>query len=205
MIVALYPDHHHLPFWHSPTNAKEVFDPEVHAGRLVEAHESRWVPECRENMMFAVGQRLDEVGKAAAWNVLMGLHSVDAPQLMGHVSLLCNCGEEKRWWHWSKRFWVQISTLPEGWEGDGIPEIVADDGKTLRVRHVWSDTSIHRTPYGLIPEGDRDHADAEYWKNFFSEKIRGAHRSYASTAAEGYENAERFWSISQTLASQALS
>lgn len=169
MLVALYSDHHRLPFWPgSKPLPEEMFDPEVHGKRV---------------FTFNAGTSTEEkqaVSDSWMWPVLMGLHQIDWP-IMAHVSAFCEC-QGPGLWHFPKRVWIQISTLPSEKTQEGIPLTVgpkktADEEPKVLVQHLWGGDNGTRSPYDfVIPQGEREPPpesnQPEFWRDFFMTELR---------------------------------
>jgi hypothetical protein len=152
MNVVLYQDHHHLPFYGPGHHPDAPLTPEYGEREL--QHEGKPFP----------------LKSTWLWPVLEGLQESNLPYL-AHVSALCGCGKNGRW-HFCKRVWVQITTMPEEQVG-GIPLIVKNDEKT--VTHLWGGDNGTRSPYDFLPEAERDVVhDKTFWKSFFEGKLRDA-------------------------------
>jgi hypothetical protein len=167
MLIALYASHHQLPFWHSPEQPTEVFNPKRHGRRRLTLSDE--TPLVRNSFI---------------WPVLMGLHAIDRP-LMAHVSAFCNCGSRGKW-HFPKRVWIQITTLPSWKSQLGIPVTVVD-GKTV-VKHIWGGDNGTYTPFQLLGkqpvEGENT---VPFWEHFFEQKLQEAR----AEALERFNQAKR--------------
>lgn len=156
MIIALYDNHHHLPFWHKPKNPTRLFQ----NGLLNEY-------KCENDEAFS--------GKIRA--CLAGLDALDAPGLMAHMSL--SVDEEARTMGNNKRIWVQITTKPAMNNEMGVPIILSPNGE-VEVDHVWGGDNGTRSPIELIPVEVREEIEClsmDYWKYFFEEMLGKAKRS----------------------------
>lgn len=162
MKVALYPHHHALPFWHSPEQPKIIFDPAVMADWTHTFEE--WDKDQGKHVKKTVPLKDHWM-----WPVLMGLHSLDIPSAMAHVSVYFN--KKTRTFELPKRKWVQISTLPQKTNTQGIP-VVVSKGK-VTVEHMWGGDNGTYTPYQLLSketvEGEQT---PEFWTNFFLTQLR---------------------------------
>ncbi len=150
MEIALYTDHNELPFGQSPTQPNEMFDPKRHRNR---------------ELTFVCSEATVE--ESWIWPVLMGLHAITLP-VMAHVSAFRPLlGDNK--WAYSKRVWVQITTLPIEVHDD-FPLIIKDG--TVTVAHLWGGNNNTADPYdfleGKVIEGSSEPA---FWQNFFTEKL----------------------------------
>lgn len=174
MIVALYQDHHQLPWWGGKTNPFDIFNPEKHKSlpfkgdhkieeiegvRTIVGHET--IPLEREKQLFSL---------------LSGLHDVEASHLMAHVSAMCGCEMEKEgWWHYPKRVWVQVSTLPDEFTEAGIPVVYNIIGERKpEVHRVWGgDNGTGFPSQFFVDERLREMAanDSKIWTRFFVEQL----------------------------------
>lgn len=151
MEIALYRGHHFLPFWHSPQQPGEVFDPKRHKKRKLFFRNAEPQVAC-ESML---------------WPILMGLHAVDIPLVMGHVSAFCRHNNK---WCFPKRIWVQITTLPPGRTVHGVP-IVVHDGEVM-VKHLWGGNNGTHSPYQFLGQKAVEGEDtAIFWQHFFEQKL----------------------------------
>src|SRR5688572_25153635 len=116
MQIALHRGHHALPFWHSPEQPTMIFDPAVHG---------KWSRTIQDESVTDKYVEIDiPFESTAMWPILMGLHAIDLP-LLAHVSTGLHEGKA----HFFKRMWVQITTLPENKNADGIPIVLDPDTK----------------------------------------------------------------------------
>lgn len=172
MLIALHRTHHTLPFWHNPQQAKEVFDPERHGQRELTFRDGP-VP----------------VKETWIWPLLKGLHDVEMP-VMAHVSAFCNCGDEGTW-HFPKRIWVQITTLPTEKDDQGVPVTIRGEERT--VKGLWGYDNGTYTPYEFLDKEnqkfDKSKHTAEFWRNFFVEKMRAVRADAQEEAVGAREKA----------------
>lgn len=169
MLIALYSDHHHLPFWHgSKPLPEEIFDPEIHGKRVLTFNPG------------TTGEKKQSVPEGWLWPVLMGLRQIDWP-IMAHVSAFCEC-QGPGIWHYPKRVWVQISTLPAEKDERGIPLTVQpkandEERQQVLVQHLWGGDNSTYSPYDfVIPKGEREPPpesnQPEFWRDFFTEALK---------------------------------
>jgi hypothetical protein len=95
---------------------------------------------------------------------------------MAHVSALCGCEMEKEgWWHYPKRVWVQISTLPNEFTENGIPVVYDMIGKRKpEVYSVWGgDNGTGFPSQFFLGEQLQEMAanDSKIWTRFFVEQL----------------------------------
>lgn len=150
MLVAIYPEHHDLPFWHYPKLPSTLF--------------GLYMGEFRVPYPPSPYSKLEN---EAIWRVLVALHELEIPNLMAHVSLGMHLQRKMVWY--PKRIWVQLSTVPEKSIGE-IPLTVVD-GRPL-VTHVWGGDNETRDPAGLV--GGRE-LTKEGWKRFFVARLAEVH------------------------------
>lgn len=148
MIIGLYANHHHLPFWrpggHNPVCE---FDP----------------------IMWRFG-RTEEgtlLKDSVFWAFLVALHELDAPGLMANVSMGVSI-EGRAWWV-PHRAWVQITTLPE--RKDGVLQVVRSG--QLNVIHVWGGDNGTHGPWEWI-KGKPKWSEKD-WTTFFTEALKEGH------------------------------
>lgn len=170
MIIALYPSHHMLPFWHSPQQPTEVFDPKRHHGRKV-----------------VFDRKSVHLRKFWLWPILKGLHMVDLP-VMAHISTFYQNTVDKKW-HLPKRSWIQITTLPTTKDSNGIP-IVIDNG-IVTVKHLWGGDNGTYTPYQLLgKESIPEEETPEFWRDFIIGKLREVKVEAQHAAADTLQKAQ---------------
>lgn len=152
MLTALYYNHHSLPFWHSPSNPYVIYSFDLLRDYSLEKQNDGYNHYMRP--------------------VLDGLLKLDYP-LLANVSF--NLNIENKTIQPIKRCWVQISSLPEKFNNNILPQIIDEHGKLL-VNHIWGGDNGTYNPYSLInkfSEEDYDNGryDANFWENFFHEKL----------------------------------
>ncbi|MCB9816432.1 hypothetical protein H6786_03480 [Candidatus Nomurabacteria bacterium] len=162
MKVALYPGHHSLPFWHRPQQPEVLFDESM----------------ADKNVVFEVVERIDEdrgryvTNEVPAkdfwiWPILKGLSDVDLP-LLAHVSFPFDKGTET--FSLPKRVWIQISTLPDEVDQDGIPVVVVDG--EVQVAHLWGGDNRTHTPYQLLGKEPVDNEQTpEFWTQYILARL----------------------------------
>lgn len=162
MKVALYSGHHSLPFWHNPKQPEILFDESM----------------ADKNVVFEVFESIDEnrgrfVTKEVPakdfwiWPILKGLLDIDL-QLLAHVSILFDRHTET--FSLPRRVWIQISTLPNEVDQNGIPVVILD-GK-VQVEHLWGGDNGTYTPYQLLGRKPVDNEQTpEFWTQYFSEQL----------------------------------
>lgn len=170
MKIALYEDHHGLPFWGGKEQPKELFDPEIHAARTLTLNKSE-------------SQRASENW---IWPILMGIHAIKIP-ILAHVSAFCSClGGGK--WHFSKRIWVQFTNLPEVCI-DGVP-LIFENG-SVKVQQLWGGDNRTYSPNDFLPENERATEKTEiFWQTFFEKELRAKKKSVLENARAAQRNAE---------------
>ncbi len=152
MKIALYQHHHELPFWHHPTQPYAMFD---------EKEMAYYQTEYPESDSTNAVESLD-------WPIFIGLNDLEYPNLMAHVSYIFDIKNKiaKR----PKRFWVQITTIPELFGEDGLP-ILVKDGK-VQVEHLWGGDNGTFSPHAFIKDvGPKDIA-SKVWGYCFSKKLQ---------------------------------
>ena len=122
--------------------------------------------------------------------IFMGLYHIDDLKMLGHISIIFqNCGKGQKFFRLPERVWVQITTHPCEYTGDGIPVVVKDD--KLNVRHIWGGNNGTRTPLGLLDSSDliakgkvagQKEGEIKFWRDFFLEQIRTTEIKEALTA-----------------------
>lgn len=174
MLVALYQDHHQLPWWGGKTNPFDIFNPEKHKSF---PFKGEYVIEGEGNNRRITGHKtvtLEE--EKHLFSFLAGLYNVEASHLMAHVSALCGCEmKEHGYWHYPKRVWVQISTLPNEFTENGIPVVYDMIGKRKpEVCAVWGgDNGTGFPSQFFLDEQLREMAanDSKIWTRFFVEQL----------------------------------
>ncbi len=174
MLIALYQDHHQLPWWGGSTNPFDVFSPEKHKHFPFKGEEDIKKIDGKDTFTGYKTAPLEEVKQL--FSFLSGLHNVEANHLMAHVSALCGCQlENYGYYHYPKRVWVQISTLPNEFTDDGIPVVYDMIGKRKQEIHfVWgSDNGTHFPSQFFDEEKMREMAvnDSRIWTRFFVEQL----------------------------------
>lgn len=174
MLVALYKDHHELPWWGGKTNPFDIFNPEKYKN----------LPFKGDHILKEVGGEQRIVGneiiplekEKQLFSFLTGLLAVEADDLMAHVSALCDCEmKEHNWWHYPKRVWVQISTLPNEFTEAGIPVVynMAGDLKP-ELDHRWGGDNGTSFPSQFFLEkelAEKASSDPKIWTRFFVEEL----------------------------------
>jgi hypothetical protein len=172
MKIALYPSHHCLPFWHKPRQPELIFDSGSMADWTLEGSHGEDIP----------------VHTSWMWPILQGLSAIDMP-LLAHVSMNFVDGKI----HYSKRVWVQITTLPTTIDDRGIPLVVGSNNEAL-VDCLWGWDNQTYSPQQL-PEArdgsEEDYAQAEYWKNLFEGILRKTKGDVLQEALERILKAQR--------------
>lgn len=212
MLVALYQDHHQLPWWGGKTNPFDVFSPERHKSLPFKGKHKIEEVDGREMIVGNETIPLEEANHL--FSFLSGLHNVEASHLMAHVSALCGCEKEKEgWWHYPKRVWVQISTLPNEFTEGGIPVVYDMIGKCKSEIHgVWGgDNGTYFPSEFFLEERLREMAsnDPNIWTRFFVEqlnldpKLRSARMDFHS-AEELLKEAKKAVEVVQTFGRDKL-
>lgn len=156
MLTALYHNHHSLPFWHSPNNPYVIYSFDLLRNYSLEKQNDGYNHYMRP--------------------VLDGLLKLDYP-LLANVSF--NLNIEKKTIQPIKRCWVQISSLPEKFNNNILPQIIDEHGNLL-VNHIWGGDNGTYDPYRLISEFSKEEDyykgryDANFWENFFRERLLDA-------------------------------
>lgn len=179
MKIVLYSSHNCLPFSLYPSDPDGLFDPNILEG---------WT--CSEEW--------DEVKKCSAKKparehpmipVLEGLHALELPGAMAHVSIIFD--PINKTVNWAKRSWVQITTETGELDKRGIPVIVRD-GK-VQVSCLWCCDRTIYSPYELLDEASRAHANTpEFWTDFFLGMLRAETKKARDKAEEAKCEAEKY-------------
>lgn len=193
MLVALYSNHHHLPFYQGQKPLpQEVFDPEVHGKRVLTRHaETSW-------------EQKQVVSEDWLWPILIGLHQINWP-IMAHVSAFREY-EDPHEWHYCHRVWVQITTLAEEKNEQGIPITVRPKSEgaeevEILVKHLWGSDNGTHTPYEFVLLKGQQEAPPElrlpaFWRDFFMQKLRETKAElgeiHAAAVKEAAVNAELY-------------
>lgn len=175
MLIALYQDHHELPFWGGKTNPFDVFSPEKHGDFPMKGEEiTEEVPG--KSYVRVIGHKPKKFVEEEIFSFLCGLHNVKADHLMAHVSALCKCElAEKGWWHYPKRVWVQISLIAHEFTKEGIPVVYDLIGRrNPEIRCVWGGDNGTYGPYSFFEKEDlkiRAINEPRIWTRFFVEQL----------------------------------
>jgi hypothetical protein len=174
MLVALYQDHHQLPWWGGKTNPFDVFNPERHKSLPFKG--GRIVKEVDGHEVVGNSGTIPLEDVKQLFSFLSGLHNVEASHLMAHVSAMCGCEMEKKgWWHYPKRVWVQISTLPNEYTEAGVPVVYDMIGERKpELNHLWGgDNGTGFPSQFFVDERLREMAanDSRIWTRFFVEQL----------------------------------
>lgn len=171
MEVALYKDHHDLPFWHEPRQPWGMFDI-----KMVD-----WLTNIGSDDYLKVVQNL-------MWPILLGLHYIDQPNIMAHVSFFCFHPKKKRHLY-MKRYWVQFTTIPKKRTKTGKPIIVR--GKKVQVVHLWGGDNGTYAPTEFLSEDERKNAGrATFWQQFFMRQLKQAARAKTKQAKKDIAEAQ---------------
>lgn len=177
MKVALYQDHHFLPFWHSPRQPNMLFDPEALEGWMYIAREKKEPASCCWIMP-----------------VLNGLLSINLIGVMSHVSIIFD--PDNKTISSPKRVWVQITTETKEQDGNGIPIVVKN--RIIQVIHLWGGDNGTYHPYALIgKELSKEEDTPKFWEDFFLKELRGAKASFKEEAREARAEARRLERIAK--------
>lgn len=161
MKIALYQHHHELPFWRHPKQPYAMFDEKELASFTLND------PESPNEIGVPVSVTSD-------WPILIGLHNLQIENLMAHVSYIFDL--EKRTAKRTKRFWVQITTLPVE-EEKNIPLIIKDG--EVNVIHLWGgdNKTYHPTQLIKYAVGVSDIWDSKFWTYFFEKMFNNERQS----------------------------
>jgi hypothetical protein len=195
MDVAIYAGHHGLPFWGDSSYSSWghpwiKFDP----GKMRE-----W------------GHKADRVTgalvNAQIWPVLLGLHQMNLP-FLAHVSAGCRV-EGRDTIEQAHRRWIQISSSATETDEEGLPVLVHGeaDSKHVLVTHLWGGDNRTYSPIGLLSDDERDQlsllrrgrAQAGFWAEFFTNKLRTARSEALSRIAEHNANVGRLLGVANLL------
>jgi len=157
MKVALYPNHHALPFWAHPTQPTFIFDPDQSI--------DGW--HCVEHNMQPIEKPASE---HPMMSVLYGLAAINDDRILAHVSFMVD--PARRIVYGEKRFWVQITTVPQLTTRGGMPVVVHQG--VLQVKHIWGGDNGTYSPYDWLRSVDRSpaHQTPEFWSGFFLGALR---------------------------------
>lgn len=174
MLVALYKNHHELPWSGGSTNPFDVFCPEHHQaipfkGKVkLKKVKSEEVFDGYETICLEEEKRL--------YSFLLGLHNVKANYLMAHVSALSDHDmKEYGYWNYPKRVLVQISTRTEEYSETGFPVVYNLIGERKPdVRHVWGGDNVTSFPDQFFHSEKLAEMAANnpaIWTRFFVEQL----------------------------------
>lgn len=174
MLVALYQNHHQLPWWDGKINPFDIFNPEKH--RTLPFKGDRKIEEIKGVPTIVGYETIPLEREKQLFSFLSGLYDVEASHLMAHVSAMCSCKLEKEgWWHYPRRVWVQISTLPHEFRESGVPVVYDIIGKLKpEVRRVWGgDNGTGFPSQFFLEEQIQEMAanDPKIWTRFFVEQL----------------------------------
>jgi hypothetical protein len=180
MQIALYSDHHHLPFWRGPRNPERLFDPNALEG---------WTYRKREWDDATGDYKKGPVLEHFVMPVLNGLLALHMPGIMAHVSLIFK--DDEKLVVTPKRVWVQITTEPAEKDDRGLP-IVVKNG-IVQVLHLWGGDNGTSTPYGFLDKHPTKEEDTpQFWTNFFLGELRESKQKAHEEAEEARARAQRF-------------
>lgn len=162
MKIALYSNHHDLPFWRSPRQSEFLFNPTV-----------------LKDFKYSGRRSDDTVGDVFVkdtwvWSIFMGLYSIKSTKLMAHMSVDFNF--RNRTFEFPKRVWIQISSVPlEKVDTTGVPLIVNDKSEVC-VTLVWGKDNNTYNPYqlDLVKKANPSEAslkDAYFWEKLFINEL----------------------------------
>lgn len=173
MLIAIYWNHHHLPFWHSPKQPELLFDP-----RAMARWRLRYYPE---DYSAEFSPKTGLLRDSWLWPVFMGLHSLDV-RAIAHVSAFYPNNDGTC--SFPKRVWVQITTIPGKTAPGGIPLVI--EGGKVTVKHLWGGDNGTYMPYQLLGKerGAKEEDTPAFWGNFFAKKLEDERASVQKKALE---------------------
>jgi len=152
MLIALYHSHHSLPFWHSPENPYAIY-----RDRILESFKFRpW-----DNYPTDKSHPMEPI--------INGLHKIDLP-VLANVSLSLNYS--KMVINSTKRYWVQITTLPNSFDEERVPIIL--EKNIVQVEHLWGGDNGTYSPLNFLPDyrsSFNEITTPEFWAIFFLQKL----------------------------------
>lgn len=173
MLIALYSNHHHLPFWHNTGKPYALF-----SENFFKEKKPWGKPHKAEGTTELVQDFLTKENPVSVF--LLGLQKVKADHLMAHVSAFCNTCAGGEHYHYPHRVWVQISTRPKtGYRtfNDPLANILSglhNLKNEVLVDHVWGGDNQTYGPFEFIKDGklrERSKSEPELWTRFFIEKL----------------------------------
>lgn len=173
MQIALYSNHHYLPFWSHPKQPDAVFDPNAMSDWQYGVIEGKPVP----------------VKETWVWPIMIGLVLIELP-IMAHVSATFAEGRVEI----PHRMWVQITTLPREFDPDGFPLVVKED--VVQVKSLWGRDNGTYDPRQLFAVTFEERMRSSTWKNFFEKSLREARSHVEKTFLEA-ERALRVYDVIQ--------
>ena len=179
MKVALYNDHHSLPFWHSPKKPVCLYDPDTLRDWVFkrdEIEDGRWI------------ERIYPANEHSMIPILDGIRALELPGVMAHVSVIFDTDEKTI--RYSKRAWVQFTTEPSETDANGIPIVVKEN--VVQVEHLWGGDNRVYSPYDFLSKDiPKESVTSEFWTAFFLNKLRKAKERAFKDAEEAQAKAER--------------
>jgi hypothetical protein len=175
MKIALYQHHHELPFWHHSTQPYAMFDEKEMASFKTE-YIQRDEP------------KIINMHESSTWPILIGLQNLEIQNVMAHVSYIFDL--EKRTAKRTKRFWVQITTLPVE-EEKNIPLIIKDG--EVNVIHLWGgdNKTYHPTQLIKYAVGESDIWDPKFWTYFFEKMFNNERQSLEARIQKAKNEVEK--------------
>ncbi len=170
-VVALYHSHHNLPFWHRPDNPYAIFIPDLYKNIAIENYLSAGRVHTREGL----------ASNHYMFPILEGLLNLDLP-IMAHVSI--NFDRKNKELVYTKRIWIQLTTVPHDWDGNTLP-IIVRNGKIMVESLCLIDNATY-CPLQFIGENIVPGEETPvFWTNFFRAKLRAeraaAEKSHTKT------------------------
>lgn len=183
MKVALYQDHHELPFGRVTTkNPTLVYTP----GLFNDWTYKKSFPAVIEGIDCLQGKIISAIDY---WAVpfLDGLCLIDIPGIMAHVSL--GVSPEENRIIGSKRNWIQITTATKRNNADGLPIVVS--GTKVKVKLIWaSGMDDSYSPYSLLEKNSPKEKDTpKFWKLFFFNELLAAKKNLFNEGIKAIEKA----------------
>ena len=182
MLTALYPSHHTMPSWQMPAQPEDVF----HRGlidRLIRI----------DTGPIAKSVPLE---RTQLWPLFVGLDKIQLP-VLAHVAAM-SFSDDYQAWYIPDHIYIQITTFPTRWNGNGMP-IIMEDGD-LQVQNLWEDNghdvcdAIRFT--GLTTPSDEE-IQAIYWREYFKDRLREAKTTSRARLSQAYTAFTSFRGILQ--------
>jgi len=152
MLIALYHSHHSLPFWHRPENPYAIYRDRI-----------------LESFTFKPWDNYPTDKFHPMEPILNGLLDIKLP-VLANVSLSLNYLKMEI--NSIKKYWVQITTLPNSFDEERVPIIL--EKNIVQVEHLWGGDNGTYSPLALLPDYRSSFSDIvlpEFWSEFFKQKL----------------------------------